>query len=745
MNRTILDKLNDEQRKAVLATEGPLLILAGAGSGKTRTLTARIAHLIDQGVSPYEILAITFTNKAAGEMRTRIEDLVGEAAQRMWIYTFHAMCVQILRRNLDRLPGYTRWFSIYDDDDSQTVIKACLKELGMNDQYYKPRSMLAFISDCKNQLKSPEEAAKGMQGRDQRADQLVALYKLYEEKVRAANALDFDDILVRTLELFVECPDVLGYYQNRFRYIHVDEYQDTNMVQYELVRALAGIHGNLCVVGDDDQSIYGWRGADIRNILEFEKDFANAQVIRLEQNYRSTSTILDAANAVIAHNVGRKEKTLWSERGQGEALRYYQAPGDREEAAYICRTIQELLSRYTLSDMAVLYRTNAQSRVLEETLMRSRIAYRMVGGLRYYDRKEVKDLTAYLRLIINSSDDVSFARIVNVPRRGIGEATVTAVRQAAARDGRGIMDFICDSEAVAAVASRAAKKLKDFGELIAEMKTQAGDMSPVEFVKLVLDRSGYEQMLTDEDTDEARGRLENLGEYLSAVEQYMATAEAPNLEDFLQNVALASDWDKTEGQERAITLMTMHSAKGLEYPVVFVIGMEEGLFPHQRALIDMDQMEEERRLCYVAITRAKDLLFLTSATQRMLFGTTQYNAPSRFLREIPGRLIQQEGLGETPKESRKPAKPQSKPAAPGGLRGGGLGGGVSSMKRPQAAGGERLSPGDKVLHPTFGEGTIIAAEGPAGRRNVTVAFAGKGIKLLNEAFAPMKKITKEGD
>ncbi len=697
MNQTILDKLNDEQRKAVLATEGPLLILAGAGSGKTRTLTARIAHLIDRGVSPYEILAITFTNKAAGEMRTRIEDLVGEAAQRMWIYTFHAMCVQILRRNLDRLPGYTRWFSIYDEDDAQTVIKACLKELGMNDQYYKPRSMLSFISDCKNQLKSPEEAAKGMQGRDQRADQLVALYQLYEEKVRAANALDFDDILVRTLELFVECPDVLGYYQNRFRYIHVDEYQDTNMVQYELVRALAGIHSNLCVVGDDDQSIYGWRGADIRNILEFEKDFAHAQVIRLEQNYRSTTTILDAANAVIAHNVGRKEKTLWSERGKGEPLSYYQAPGDREEAAYVCRTIEQLLSRYTLSDMAVLYRTNAQSRVLEETLMRSRIAYRMVGGLRYYDRKEVKDLTAYLRLMINPSDDVSFARIVNVPRRGIGEATVAAIRQAAAREGRSIMELICDSEAVTAVASRAAKKLKDFGEMMADIKTQAADMSPVEAVKLVLDRSGYEQMLTDEDTDEARGRLENLGEYLNAVEQYMATAEAPNLEDFLQNVALASDWDKTEGQERAVTLMTMHSAKGLEYPVVFVIGMEEGIFPHQRALIDMDQMEEERRLCYVAITRAKDLLYLTSATQRMLFGTTQYNAPSRFLREIPGGLIRQEGLGETPAENRRPAKPQVKPATPGGLRGGGLGGGLSGMKRPQTAGNEKLAPGDKVL------------------------------------------------
>jgi len=741
-----LDRLNPQQRLAVDTAQGPLLVLAGAGSGKTKTLTARIAHLLEQGVKPWEILAITFTNKAAEEMRSRITALVGDAAKDMWIYTFHAMCVQILRRNISALPGYTRWFSIYDDDDQQKVIKECCKELNLNVEYYKPRMVSSFISDCKNQMKSPQEAARELNNRGWTDTGITKLYDAYEAKLLASNALDFDDLLVRTLELFVQCPSVMDAYAQRFRYIHVDEYQDTNMVQYELVKALSSYHGNLCVVGDDDQSIYGWRGADIRNILEFEKDFANAQVIRLEQNYRSTSRILDAANGVIAHNIGRKKKTLWSTRGEGEKMIYYAARDDRDEADFVAREMKSLRSNFDYHQMAVLYRTNAQSRQLEDTLLRNGIRYRMVGGIRFYDRMEIKDLTAYLRMLLNPADEISFARIINTPKRGAGDGTVTAVLEAARAAQMPIMVWLSQEELVKPVVKRSAvvAALTQFAKTMLNLAERVSDTDLMNLVKQVLKDTGYAGQFAADDP-EGQARIENLGEYLNAVGQYMESAREPTLEDFLQNVALASDWDKTLEQESAVTLMTMHAAKGLEYPVVFVIGMEEGLFPHMRALDDPDQMEEERRLCYVAITRAMDRLYFTSAMQRMMYGNTQQNPPSRFIKEVPSDLMKKTGSALPFQDDEHMTK---KPAASGisapftpSFRGG-----VSGLNKPKlqtakpVVHDQHFQMGDKVEHKIFGKGTIVAIAGDQGKRNLTVAFEGKGVKILSEAQAPLTKV-----
>ena len=736
-----LTQLNERQREAVLTTEGPLLILAGAGSGKTRTLTQRIAYLMDEkGVKPYEILAITFTNKAAGEMRERIEREIGDGVEQMWVHTFHAMCMKILRRNLDRLPGYTRWFSIYDEDDSQAVIRNCLSELNLAERYYPARSMLSFISNCKNQMLSPDEAAKGQVKKDQHTEQLTSLYRLYEKKLHEQNALDFDDLLIRTLELFVQCPDVLDYYRGRFRYIHVDEYQDTNLVQYELVRALSSQHGNLCVVGDDDQAIYGWRGADIRNILEFEKDFPNARVIRLEQNYRSTTKILDAANAVIARNASRKRKNLWTDRGQGEPIVYFQASTEREEAAFVCREIRRLVEGgdYRLADVAILYRMNAQSRVLEDSFLRAGIPYRMVGGLRFYDRKEIRDIMAYLKALVNPQDAVALTRIINVPRRGIGDTTVNALRQAADEHGTSIYTLLSDTEALRRIVPRAAAKLQEFQRLLEALQAGREGRSLLEYVQFVIQRSGYEAMLQEDDSDEAQARLENLGELISAVQEFMAAHEEARLEDFLENVALVSDLDNLEGAQRAVPLLTVHAAKGLEYPIVFVTGLEEGLFPHQRALIDERQMEEERRLCYVAITRAKDRLYLSSSVARMIFGTTQYNAPSRFLRDLPEETVQRVGGAPAPARWAAPKSPTGA-AAPVQPKAKGWQTPPPSAAPKQEAGPLLpLQPGCKVRHARFGIGTVVALDGQPGKRTVTVAFAGQGVKLLNEAFANLQ-------
>jgi len=749
-DNSYLQFLNERQREAVLTTEGPLLILAGAGSGKTRTLTARIAYLLDERkAAPWEILAITFTNKAAGEMRDRVARAVGEdAAGRMWIYTFHACCVQLLRRHIDRLPGYTRSFSIYDADDSQTVFKQVLGELNLSEKYYPPRLAAAFVSHCKNKLQSPEEAAKDPAfSADRRAEPLVQVYKRYEDKLRAANALDFDDLLIRCLELFVECPDVLRRYQERFRYIHVDEYQDTNLVQYEWVKALTGVYGNLCVVGDDDQSIYGWRGADIRNILDFEKDFPSAKVIRLEQNYRSTQRILDAANAVISHNRGRKEKSLWSDLGTGEFLEYKACDTDREEAEFICEKIRAWVKdggHY--QDCAVLYRMNSQSRSLEEMMMAHGVPYKMVGGTRFYDRREVKDLTAYLRLILNPRDDICLRRILNVPRRGIGAVTETKLADAAGRAGLSIGEFLVDREAVAAIVPRAAQTLASFQELLEGFREELAKTPLQQFVLRVLQDTGLQEQYVREGTEEAQARIENLGEYLSAVEQYArAAAESATLEGFLEQVALVSDLDQADLAGDAVTLMTVHSAKGLEFPVVFLAGMEEGIFPHSRAIGEADQVEEERRLCYVAITRAMRRLYITSAYARILFGSTQNNPTSRFLREIPDGL-----LTEKPRERAGRAYhfgdedggyegsfarplPKKTPSDPVAFAGSSFG----AKPEKKASGGYAV--GERVNHPSFGTGTVVQVSGDAGMRILTIAFEGKGVKKLSEAMAPLSR------
>jgi len=758
-----LERLNDRQRQAALQTDGAVLILAGAGSGKTSTLTARIAYLIDEGLAaPWEILAITFTNKAAGEMRSRVAAAVGEErASRMWIYTFHACCVQLLRRHIDRLPGYTRSFSIYDDDDTQSVIKQILSRMNLSEKVYAPRMVSSVISNWKNKLLSPQEAAGDatIMG-DRRMEPLVDIYKAYEAALKAANALDFDDLLIRCLELFVECPDILAQYQQRFRYIHVDEYQDTNMVQYEWVKALSGGWGNLCVVGDDDQSIYGWRGADIRNILDFEKDFRNATVIRLEQNYRSTQRILDAANAVISHNLGRKQKSLWSDLGEGELIRYAACDSDRAEAQTICGKIRAWVQeggRY--SDCAILYRTNSLSRVLEEGLMGYGIPYQMVGGTRFYDRREIKDLTAYLRLILNPKDDICLRRIINVPKRGIGAVSVTRMGEYAAAAGISIGEWLADRQEVARVLPRAAAALDGFQSLLEELRDLQETLDLTRFVQTVLDKSGLQEQYLKEADDEAQGRLENLGEYLSAVQQYASAGEGATLEGFLEQVALVSDLDTTDMDHDSVTLMTVHAAKGLEFPVVFLAGMEENLFPHFRAVNEgEDQIEEERRLCYVAITRAMKQLHISSAAMRMTFGMTQHNGVSRFLREIPESLLDEPvrrpnryagSSWETDDEEYSPVVRRNTPVQtrpkPGKSTSDTISFAGSSMgqaaKKPASTAKPKdgFRVGDRVSHPSFGIGTVVQVSGDPGRHILSVAFEGKGIKKLSEAMAPLKR------
>lgn len=740
-----IGNLNDMQRQAVLTTQGPLLILAGAGSGKTRTLTHRIAYILEQRMAaPWEMLAITFTNKAAREMRERIAAMVGERVESMWVSTFHAACVQMLRRSIERLPGYSRWFSIYDDDDSIRVIRQCLSEMNLSDRYYAPRTVRSLISSAKNNLMGPDEYGRELMKTDFRGEKIAAVYRRYDEILRENNALDFDDLLVRPLELFVACPDVLDEYRRRFRYIHVDEYQDTNEAQYQLVKLLSSQHRNLCVVGDDDQSIYGWRGANIQNILNFEKDFPDAKVIRLERNYRSTSVILDTANAVIAHNVGRKEKRLWTDRRGGERVTLYTADIERDEARFVCDTIISLARELSYGDIAVLYRLNAQSRSLEEALMRRGIPYRIYGGIRFYDRAEIKDIIAYLRLTVNPSDMVSLERIINTPRRGIGEATVEKLKQRALATGRPVLALLSDDAALEeTLSARPGAKVREFARLIERLRAQREALKLPEFVAWALEETGIRSMYADQNTDEAEGRLQNLSELLSAVQEFAEGREEPTLEDFLENVALVTDLDAMREGQRAISLMTMHAAKGLEFPAVFVVGMEEGIFPHQRAFDDESEMEEERRLCYVAITRAKDRLYLTCCRQRLLFGTQHNNMPSRFLREMPRSCVDSGFTGKNrpfvpsarPSASRAaaPARPPGTPVLRSQPQG------ASAPRLRPAAAGESFRTGDRVRHKTFGSGVVISEAGEGADRKLTVAFEGQGIRTLKEAVAGLTR------
>ncbi len=755
-----LQALNQQQRKAAETLTGPVLILAGAGSGKTRALTYRVANLIGHGVAPWQILALTFTNKAAKEMKERILNLVGPAAEDAWISTFHATCARILRRDIEKL-GYTRAFTIYDDDDQMTVLKEILKQMNLDEKILPPRELKIKISDAKNRLLAPGDWFRES-NKDYRNQLIYDAFQLYEEKLHSANALDFDDLIMRTLELFADHPPVLESYRSRFQYVHVDEYQDTNYAQYMLVKLITAQSRNLCVVGDDDQSIYGWRGADIRNILDFEKDYPDAVVIKLEQNYRSTANILDAANQVIAHNVGRKEKALWTELGEGEPIKVFCAGDEREEAAWICDRMHQLtLSRETYGDMAVLYRTNAQSRVLEEMMVRAGIPYKVFGGLRFYDRKEVRDVIAYLRVIVNPADDVSLRRIINQPKRAIGDATIAELAQHAQESGMPLFSALQDMPET--LSARPRKCVGEFAALMNRLVAMREGMGLADFVRQVLEDSGLKKEYEREDTEEARTRLENMQEFVGAVEEFEKQSENPQLEDFLENVSLVTDLDQSEGSPRYVTLMTLHSAKGLEFPIVFLAGLEDGLFPSNRSVNDENRLEEERRLCYVGITRAQRRLYISYASQRMLFSQLNHNPPSRFLSEIPKRLLDDEWISKMERSFGAPVKAHPQPthapraARPHELSFGtpqiapqaqalgipGVQKGFAPSKARELEKGAMQSlfaAGDRVMHRKFGEGNVVQVRGTGSDARIVIEFAAYGIKEFSLSIAPIVKV-----
>ena len=757
-----LSTLNPQQRIAVENTEGPLLVLAGAGSGKTRVLTYRVAHLMEKGVPAWKILAITFTNKAAKEMAERVQALTGEAGSEAWISTFHACCARILRRDIEKL-GYKRQFAIYDEDDRMSVIKAVLKELNLGDKEYPPKAVKAAISDAKNRMLSPEEWLRDA-GDDFRNRKYYEAYRLYERTLRGNNALDFDDLLVKTLELLAEQPPVLEYYQNRFDYILVDEYQDTNRAQYELVRLLTGKKRNLCVVGDDDQSIYGWRGADIRNILDFEKDFPDAKVVKLEQNYRSTGNILDAANQVIAHNQGRKEKALWTQAGEGEKIALYHALDERDEAAFIAAMTRKLIAHGARAgDVAVLYRTNAQSRVLEEAFVRGGIPYHVYGGQKFYERREVKDLIAYMRALVNPDDDVSLRRIINEPKRGIGETTVEALQSYASSAEMSLMSAVLDVEN-APLAARPKKLIGEFAELMIDLTEALYEKTASEFLEFMIDKTGYVRALEAVKSDENAARIENIRELQGAVTEFERLNPEGELADFLENVALVADTDSLNEGGGSVTLMTLHSAKGLEFDNVFLPGMEENIFPLARASYDDELMEEERRLAYVGITRAKKRLFLSHARSRALYNSRSANELSRFVSEIPARLLtdgtQRGDARRVPPPSAshgfdrsggsgyysgrgtgaKPAAP-SKPGLgiPGVQKGfGGFVGSQARSAKPIAL----FRVGDRVIHRSFGRGRVVEVMGAGEEQRVRVAFDGSVEKVFSASIAPIVKVSE---
>ena len=762
-----LNNLNPEQRAAVEQTEGPLLVLAGAGSGKTRVLTYRVAYLMEKGVAPWHILAITFTNKAAREMAERVHKLAGEASEDAWISTFHACCARILRRDIEKL-GYKRQFAIYDEDDRMSVVKSVAKAQGLSDKEYPPKVIRAMISDAKNRLLTPTEWLKESQG-DQRSKKLYEAYRAYEQTLRGNNALDFDDLLIKTLELLTEQPPVLDYYRDKFRYILVDEYQDTNAAQYELVRLLAGDRHNLCVVGDDDQSIYGWRGANPRNILEFEKDFPECVTIKLEQNYRSTGNILDAANQVIAHNAGRKEKALWTKAGSGERIALYRAMDERDEAAFICQMSRKLMRQGSdAGSIAVLYRANAQSRVIEDAFVRAGVPYRVYGSLRFYERKEVKDLIAYLRALVNPDDDVSARRIINEPKRGIGDATVEKVAQYAVENDMPFLSAVLDWESLP-LSARPKKLLGEFAELMIDLTEQMYAMKPTAFVQEVIDRTGYMRALEDDKSEENESRIENIRELQGAVTEFEQHNPEGSLADFLENVALVSDLDGLNESGGAVMLMTLHSAKGLEFDNVFLAGMEESVFPITRALYDDSQLEEERRLAYVGITRARKRLFLSHAYTRALYNTRNANPLSRFVDEIPRRLIQ-EGTAKletrrVPPPSRsgwqQPARSPYNPGfvhtpGQGGIRGAGD---VRTRNPAPNPNGVKLNipgvqkgfsdaprgisvfhAGDRVRHRVFGPGEVLEVTGTGVGQRVRIRFDDGSERMFSAGAAPIAKI-----
>ena len=767
---SIYDKLNEPQREAVYHTDGPLLILAGAGSGKTRVLTHRIAYLIgERGVNPWNILAITFTNKAAEEMRQRVDNLVGFGAESVWVSTFHSACVRILRRFIDRL-GYENHFTIYDTDDQKTLIKEVCRKVDVDTKVFKERSLLSAISSAKNEMILPDEFELNAGG-DFAKMKIAKVYREYEAQMRANNALDFDDLLVKTVQLLQTQPDVLESYQERFRYIMVDEYQDTNTVQFQLVSLLAGKYKNLCVVGDDDQSIYKFRGANIRNILDFEHEFPDAKVIKLEQNYRSTGNILNAANSVIANNRGRKEKSLWTENGEGELIRLRQFDTAFDEADFIGEDIKSAVRQGgSYNDSAVLYRTNAQSRLLEEKFIAMNIPYKIVGGVNFYARREIKDLLAYLKTIDNGRDDVAVRRIINVPKRGIGLTTINRIQESATERGIGFYEALLAPGLIAGV-GRSATKLDSFAALIEYFKTLAEEMNITDLLQEVIEKTGYIESLENEDKEEAKTRKENIDELISKAATYEESCqdkdEKATLSGFLEEVALVADIDSLDEDQEYVVLMTLHSAKGLEFPRVYLAGMEDGLFPGYMSINagDREELEEERRLCYVGITRAEQELTLTSARRRMVHGETQYNPMSRFVKEIPRELLDT-GNKKFTQETEMPAQQNTYARAREAFRAqafaGALGGmtpaknqgvgkpltgsqALASLQKGSqlAAGGNGqlgYEVGDRVRHVKFGEGTVTDIKEGGRDHEVTIEFDSVGTRKMFAKFAKLVKV-----
>lgn len=739
---SIYDMLNPRQQEAVYHTEGPLLILAGAGSGKTRVLTHRIAYLIEEkGVNPWNILAITFTNKAAGEMRERVDKLVGFGAESIWVSTFHSMCVRILRRYIDRL-GYDTKFTIYDADDQKTLMKDVCKLLQIDTKVMKEKAFLSAISAAKDQMILPDEYELNAVG-DYNKQKIAKVYREYERQMHANNALDFDDLLVKTVQLFQTQPDVLENYQERFRYVMVDEYQDTNAVQFKLISILAKKYRNLCVVGDDDQSIYKFRGADIRNILDFENVFEDAKVIKLEQNYRSTSHILDAANAVIKNNRGRKAKSLWTENGEGDKIQFRQFDSAFDEAEYVADDIRRHVreGERAYNDHAVLYRTNAQSRMFEEKFITSNIPYKIVGGINFYARKEIKDLLAYLKTIDNGKDDLAVKRIINVPKRGIGLATISRVQENAVDRGIGFYEALQTAYMIPGV-GRSLSKLESFAALIEHLKEKADTMSVSDLMQEILDMTGYIEDLNAEGELEAKARIENIEELQNKIAAYEENCEEePTLSGFLEEVALVADIDSLEEDSDYVVLMTLHSAKGLEFPEVYLTGMEDGLFPSYMSIDSDDptEVEEERRLCYVGITRAKENLTLCCARRRMVRGETRYNVMSRFLREVPMHLLSTGGtvMKEETEFPKQMAYAQAKQTFKTQ---------VFAMQRPtqsfavKSGEGPGYDVGDRVRHMKFGEGLVTQIVEGGRDYEVTVEFDTAGVKKMFAAFAKLQKV-----
>ena len=727
---SLLDGLNNMQREAAERIEGPLLVLAGAGSGKTRVLTYRIAHMIEEGIKPWNILAITFTNKAAKEMAERVETLIGEAAKDMWVKTFHSACVRILRRDIDKI-GFDKSFNIIDADDQKSLVKECLKELNLDDKIFTPKGVMAEISSAKDSLMLPVEYRKSVAGY-YRKEKIASIYEIYQEKLKVGNCLDFDDLIVQTVRLFMMSRETLEYYQNKFRYILVDEYQDTNNAQNVLIMLLAKNHRNLCVVGDDDQSIYKFRGANIENILNFEKMFPDAHVVRLEQNYRSTQNILDAANAVIKNNIGRKGKSLWTEEGEGEKIVIHREPNEQEEASYIASEIKRLYNDgYKYSDIALLYRNNSLTRSSEDIFMRRGIPYRLLSGLRFYDRMEIRDMVAYLRMAKNPDDDMSLKRIINVPSRKIGKTTVDTISATAQREGTSIFKSLQLHK------DEIKTNLREFVDLMEEIISQKNEVTVDEFVNYVYERTGYRAYL---DNDEKRDdRQANVGELVSGAKNYHDATENPTFDDYMDNIALVSDIDNYDEELDACVFMTMHSAKGLEFPVVFLLGADDGIFPSFMSIYDESELEEERRLCYVGITRARQKLYITGAFSRTVYGKTSPYQKSRFVEEIPESVYEYSertpfGSGSTsggfsddfgfapsrPKIEKTTLMPKTE-------------------SKVELTGNLTFKVGDRVRHKKFGAGLIIQAESLGNDVRYEIAFDSVGTKNLLGLYAKLEK------